>query len=395
MCLLLLSYRQIPDVPIVLAANREESPARPTVPPELVLEPDGASWFGGRDGIAGGTWLGVNSSGLVVGVTNRRDPPAPPSARSRGLLCRDLLTCGEFSAAVAEMDRQMERFEFAGFNLLLASRDTAMVVEHGSEVRRYELPGGLHLLTNAGLNNAGDPRAERARWEFEAGRELDSSLPSMIAVGMNVCRSAEQKPSPRSESGGPLWGTVSSSVIAIPDHAATAEFYHAAGPPGRTPFVTHSELLQTVLGCDSTIRPRIDLHRMHLKGPWSYEWLDGSAMDRPPTGRVTMPADWESLFGAAAGRAVFRRRFHSPTNLEPDDCVWLAFDGVGGNGTVTVNGEVIGRLQASDRPQRLDMTARLQPFNETTVELEFDPTSGNAGGLYAPVAIEIESMHEW
>jgi beta-galactosidase/beta-glucuronidase len=93
---------------------------------------------------------------------------------------------------------------------------------------------------------------------------------------------------------------------------------------------------------------------------------------------------------------VFRRRFHCPTNLEPDDRVWLVFDGVGGEGTISVNGEVVGRLQSSGEPQRLDVATRLQPFNEATVELEFDPAGEqNPGGLFAPVAIEIESSHEW
>jgi beta-galactosidase/beta-glucuronidase len=132
-------------------------------------------------------------------------------------------------------------------------------------------------------------------------------------------------------------------------------------------------------------------HRIHLKGPWELESPDPTS-----TGRVTMPADWQSLFGTAAGRAVFRRRFHSPTNLEPDDRVWLVFDGVGGQGTVRINGEDVGRLQSSDQPQRFDIFATLQPFNEATVELEFDPaTAATPGGLFAPVALEIESSHEW
>jgi beta-galactosidase/beta-glucuronidase len=140
----------------------------------------------------------------------------------------------------------------------------------------------------------------------------------------------------------------------------------------------------------------MSMHRIHLNGPWEYEWLDGTASEAAATGRVTMPADWGSLFRTARGRAVFRRCFHCPTNLEPDDRVWLVFDGVGGEGTVAVNGEVVGRLHSSGGPQRLDIAARLQPFNEATVELEFDAAGdANPGGLFAPVAIEIESSHEW
>jgi beta-galactosidase/beta-glucuronidase len=140
----------------------------------------------------------------------------------------------------------------------------------------------------------------------------------------------------------------------------------------------------------------MSIHRIHLKGPWDYEWVGDPLSDAAESGRVTMPADWASLFGPAGGRARFRRRFHSPTNLEPEDRVWLVFDGVGGHGTVVLNDEIIGRLRSSDEPQRLDVATRLRPFNAVLVELEFDPAvAANAGGLYAPIAIEIESDHEW
>ena len=51
----------------------------------------------GRDLRVGGTWLGVNEHGLLVGILNRRqnengDNDSPtPTPRSRGLLCMDLL----------------------------------------------------------------------------------------------------------------------------------------------------------------------------------------------------------------------------------------------------------------------------------------------------------------
>lgn len=389
MCLLVFAYQRVPDVPIILAANREESAVRPSLEPNVVLETDGTCWFGGRDGVAGGTWLGVNQTGLAVGVTNRSDRPAPPRPRSRGLLCRALLKCAGFADAVEELDRQLDRSDFTGFNLLLISRDESLVLEYGVRTRRCELTAGLHVLTNAGLDDANNPRAEHARREFRTALDEGGSLPAMIAVAKDVCRSTELE----LHSGGdaPPWGTVSASVIALPDDPAAAQFHYAAGPPTRTAFASYSNPLREMLrGAPST-----SLHRIRLKGPWEFEWLGGPPIAAPATGRVTMPADWETLFGATAGRAVFRRRFHCPTNLEPDDRVWLVFDGVGGEGTVAINGEFVGRLQTSEQPQRLDVADRLQPFNEATVELAFDPAAdANPGGLYAPVAIEIESDHE-
>ena len=138
------------------------------------------------------------------------------------------------------------------------------------------------------------------------------------------------------------------------------------------------------------------VHRIHLRGPWEYELLSSpSGESSAPSGRVTMPTDWRTLFGTANGRAVFRRRFHSPTNLEADDRVWIVFDGVEGRGTVTLNGSLLGDLKSSNTGQRYPMTAALHAFNELVVELTYDAAiDGQRGGLFAPVAIEIESSAE-
>lgn len=131
----------------------------------------------------------------------------------------------------------------------------------------------------------------------------------------------------------------------------------------------------------------MSVHRIHLKGPWEYEWISSSADG--PRGRVTMPADWQSLFGEAAGRARFVRTFHRPSNLD-DETVWLTFDGVGGEGPVTVNGVDVGRLVCCSGPQRFDVTPHLQFFSELAVELQYDPQrDAEPGGLFAPVALEI------
>jgi uncharacterized protein with NRDE domain len=247
MCLLVFAFQQIPDVPVFLAANREESPMRPSIPPSGVREPGGVCWFGGRDGRAGGTWLGVNEAGLTVGITNRSDRPAPPDARSRGLLCRKLLKHVRFGDAVEELQRELREPVYAGFNILLASAEESLVVEHGAGSRRVELAAGLYALTNSGLDVGGDERGKRARREFRAGLNTDAPLSAIVSVAKNVCRSAEQRP----QSGRGFWGTVSASVIALPADLAASEFHFAAGPPRETPFESYSEGLRRVLNAET------------------------------------------------------------------------------------------------------------------------------------------------
>ena len=141
-------------------------------------------------------------------------------------------------------------------------------------------------------------------------------------------------------------------------------------------------------------------HRMHLHGPWQYEWLSAEPFDSvvPRTGRVTMPCQWKSLFGDVAGKARFRRRFHKPTNLEQHEQVFIVLEDVTGRVQVSINDSVLG---TADNPQKTldyEITDSLKPFNELSVEIEFDPAStsinedSNSVTLWEWVAIEIRTQ---
>src|SRR5262249_7347381 len=66
-CPLAFFHRVFPASPPVVAANRDESPARPAAPPARLPEL-AVRAVGGRDLIAGGTWLGLAETGLVAGM---------------------------------------------------------------------------------------------------------------------------------------------------------------------------------------------------------------------------------------------------------------------------------------------------------------------------------------
>src|SRR5271166_3791385 len=79
-------FQVVSDAPLIVAANRDERLDRPAVPMTVLRERD-PRILGGRDDLAGGTWLAVNEHGVVAGLTNRpvsggRDP----AKRSRGEL---------------------------------------------------------------------------------------------------------------------------------------------------------------------------------------------------------------------------------------------------------------------------------------------------------------------
>lgn len=130
---------------------------------------------------------------------------------------------------------------------------------------------------------------------------------------------------------------------------------------------------------------------MHLKGPWEFEWVSGPAEKAGSTGRVTMPADWRSMFGDASGTVRFRRRFHRPTNLEEHERVFIVFDGLGGTASVAVNGQQLGTVHSPQHSAEFEITRRLEPSNILTVEVEFDAAvrRDDRGGLWGPVALEV------
>ena len=145
------------------------------------------------------------------------------------------------------------------------------------------------------------------------------------------------------------------------------------------------------------------VHRMNLKGPWFYEWIDGPepaaafldrcadrASPQMSTSRVRMPASWLDAFGAVAGTVLLRRRFGRPSNLETHERVHVTLDCVAGDADVAVNGETVASAVASGESQSFDVTECLKASNELSIKLTFDGrTAGDSGQSLASVAIEI------
>lgn len=136
-------------------------------------------------------------------------------------------------------------------------------------------------------------------------------------------------------------------------------------------------------------------HRMHLKGPWQYAPLRQDAMSSAATdalspGRVIMPCTWQRAFGDFRGVVRFLRSFHRPTNLDPDERVFLVCCAVGGEGELQLDDRPVGRLASRETPQEFDITDRLRPDMRLSIDLEFvSPGDTFPGGLWGPVLLEI------
>lgn len=142
MCLILVAWRQHPDFPLVVAANRDEFFARPTA--AAARWDDAPQVLAGRDLEAGGTWLGVAANGRFAAVTNVREPGVPPGRLSRGKLTRDFLTGGDSPGTyLASVDPGA----YSGFNLLVGDADQLHYLSNRDGGVR-ELPAGIYGVSN-------------------------------------------------------------------------------------------------------------------------------------------------------------------------------------------------------------------------------------------------------
>ena len=148
MCLILFAYRTVPARPLVVAANRDEFYARPSR--SARYWDDSPHIFGGRDLVAGGTWLAVSTTGRFAAVTNYTDflrAEEPPA--SRGDLARAFL---EGDTAASDYASGFEGARYQGFNLI-AFDGVDLVYACNRTGERRVLQPGVYGLANTHLDD--------------------------------------------------------------------------------------------------------------------------------------------------------------------------------------------------------------------------------------------------
>ncbi len=155
MCLIAWSWRQHPDYPLVVLANRDEAHARPSAPAHWWQDAD-PPILAGRDLQAGGTWLGVTPSGRFAALTNRPGPAAADAPSRGGLAVRCLGESMSTDRARAELEPVAP--DYAGFNLLVGDGGTLAFISNREPVRT--LGAGVHGMANGALDEP-IPKVER------------------------------------------------------------------------------------------------------------------------------------------------------------------------------------------------------------------------------------------
>jgi uncharacterized protein with NRDE domain len=241
---LAIYFQQSLELPLLVAANRDELLARPTAEPRVIATDP---WLvAGQDLSAGGTWLGVNEHRMVVGLLNRRDPAGPdPSRRSRGLLCLQALSASSPSAAIDRVLRERAA-DYNRFNLLAADGDRAFLVSNqDGEMKITALRPGIHVLTNSDLNDVSCPRIAKSRAAFASvplptrSAETGSLIPRLREILSDHAAEQDGGVATDLESlcvhAGP-YGTRSSTILACFAPPDPVLYWHAPGPPCRTEY---------------------------------------------------------------------------------------------------------------------------------------------------------------
>ena len=178
MCLIALAHRCDAEWPLVVAANRDEFHERPA---------QAAGWWtdrpdvlGGRDLLAGGSWLAVHRQGRFAAVTNYRDAePRQAELNSRGELVAGFLETG-----MPPMDylATIDGSRYNGFNLLVwAVGELAYLSNQGDAATR--LGPGIYGLANARLDSDCDKVSRskaRLRQLLDNGDINDAALLELL-----------------------------------------------------------------------------------------------------------------------------------------------------------------------------------------------------------------------
>jgi uncharacterized protein with NRDE domain len=256
-CLLIALFQLLPEAPLIVAANRDELYQRPAVA-MTVLRSSEPRILGGRDEQAGGTWLAVNSLGVVAGLTNQPSAAGrDPSKRSRGEL--PLAFAAHEDAATAVSAVTVNPADYNPCWMLVGDRRSlfSVGVSGGSKAEVEELGPGLHVLENAPLR----PRSAKAVFverlvSTERAARSDAGVAGTIEALEAVLRIHQPAvPEPRTDEAGRTWppelsapcvhtptyGTRSAMTVCIPADGRPVVRV-ADGPPCETSFLDKSGL---------------------------------------------------------------------------------------------------------------------------------------------------------
>ena len=259
MCTVIVGLQVLGPGTLLLGANRDESPERPTAGPGFLLERPRV--VGGRDLVSGGTWLAVREGRFVSALMNRRPLPDvtrdPSTLRSRGLLCLDAAAQGPPLDAPSAIDpgtgeahpprldlalRLLHAGSYAHCTLVGVGLDAGWGIHagHGGDPAVTPITPGWHVITHQELDDPGEPRTRMLLERLDGVRP--GGVDEALAILGDLLRLHGEGGEPPVCIHRERFPTVSSSLLALGGVGAP-RYLHAPGPPCVTAYEDHSTLL--------------------------------------------------------------------------------------------------------------------------------------------------------
>jgi len=247
MCTFIVLYRPDHPWPILIAANRDEMHDRSWQPPGRHW-PDRPNVVAGLDHLGRGSWFGLNDSGVVAGIMNRRNTLGPGAGkRSRGELVLKALDYADAQAAADSLSHTDAAY-YRAFNLVIADNKGAYWLRHTeadsqTRIDVKKLPPGLSMITAYDCNDISSSRVRRYLPLF-----LTAPVPDPERIYWSGWTSllACQESDPGAGPEGAMniltnhgFGTVSSLLLALPAHERIGVkpcWLFSAGRPDIVPF---------------------------------------------------------------------------------------------------------------------------------------------------------------
>jgi uncharacterized protein with NRDE domain len=222
MCLVNFSFQYPNGYDLILASNRDEFISRLTLKADYWEE--NSSIWGGKDLVAGGTWLGITKEGRFAFVTNYRNLylPKPDSPLSRGNLCKDYLLSNQTPFDyLTQIMQNKDKYE--GFNLILGNSNSCFYYNNKRNILS-ELKPGIYSVSN-GILDEPWPKLIHSKSKFIELIQKDNLSPENFFAYLNSKEKTSKEFLPDTGIGEEREKALSSCFIDLETYGTRSSFF--------------------------------------------------------------------------------------------------------------------------------------------------------------------------
>ncbi len=161
MCTSVILFRKDHRWPLIIGSNRDESFSRESKFPSRHWEKNYPEIIGGLDVEKNGTWIAINTHGLIAVIHNRKlETNNRLNKNSRGHIILNLLKFDDIKLAISSIEHVNQSI-YNGFNIILGDKSNCYWAKHISVEKKIifnKVNEGLSVLADNDLNDLSDKK---------------------------------------------------------------------------------------------------------------------------------------------------------------------------------------------------------------------------------------------